>query len=149
MKKEDISQIEKDITNTLIEVNELKNKVEKKETEKHDQLKGISLSIISILDSMEQISEWIQEKDYNKIEEVGKVTARYDTIYKKLNNILRKYGITKIEFPENKLIVGFCEVVGREPDPNRANEEIVSIIRNGYNRGKELIRAAEVVIVKN
>ena len=71
------------------------------------------------------------------------------TIQKKLLSLLQKHGVTKIEFPDNRLIVGLCEVVETEADSNRKNDEIISIIRNGYIRGKELIRPAQIIVVKN
>ena len=55
----------------------------------------------------------------------------------------------KIEFTDNRLIVGLCEVVETEADNNRKNDEIISVIRNGYIRGKELIRPAQIIVVKN
>ncbi len=55
----------------------------------------------------------------------------------------------KVEFPENKLIVGLCEVVETQADGNKKNDEIISVVRTGYIRGKELIRAAQIIVVKN
>lgn len=49
----------------------------------------------------------------------------------------------------NRLIVGLCEVVETEADSNRRNDDIISVIRNGYIRGKELIRPAQIIVVKN
>ena len=74
---------------------------------------------------------------------------RYNSVKTKLLNLLQKYGITKIEFPDNRLIVGLCEVVETEADGNRKNDEIISVVRGGYIRGNELIRAAQIIVVKN
>lgn len=137
------------ITHNLQAANNLKNEVEKKENEKHDQLKDISLGMIDILDSFERVEEGLIEKGLDKNEEASKTMTRYKTIQKKLLNLLQKYGITKIEFPDNRLIVGLCEVVETEADSNRKNDEIISVVRSGYIRGKELIRAAQIIVVKN
>lgn len=147
--KESVTELEQLIVQNLKSTNLLKNEVEKKENEKHDLLKDISLNIIDIIDSFERIEESIIEKDYNKIDEVNKTTSRYRTIHKKLLSLLQKHGVTKIEFPDNRLIVGLCEVVETEADSNRKNDEIISVIRNGYIRGKELIRPAQIIVVKN
>jgi|ERR1035437_734327 molecular chaperone GrpE (heat shock protein) len=144
-----IIELEKIITSNLQSVKNLENDLERKDREKHDQLKDISLGIIDILDSFEQIEVGLIEKGLDKNEEAIKTMNRYKTIQKKLLNLLQKYGVTKIEFPDNRLIVGLCEVVETEPDNNRKNDEIISIIRNGYIRGKELIRAAQIIVVKN
>jgi molecular chaperone GrpE (heat shock protein) len=147
--KESVTELEQLIVQYLKSTNLLKNEVERKENEKHDLLKDISLNIIDIIDSFERIEESIIEKEYNKIDEVNKTTSRYRTIQKKLLSLLQKHGVTKIEFPDNRLIVGLCEVVETEADSNRKNDEIISVIRNGYIRGKELIRSAQIIVVKN
>jgi molecular chaperone GrpE (heat shock protein) len=144
-----VKELETIIVQNLQSSNSLKNEVEKKENEKHDQLKDISMGIVDILDSFERIEENLIEKGLAKNEEAGKTMNRYKTIQKKLLNLLQKYGITKIEFPENRLIVGLCEVVETEADSNRINDEIISVVRSGYIRGKELIRAAQIIVVKN
>ena len=64
---------------------------------------------------------------------------RYQSVKTKLINLLNQYGITKIDFPDNRLIIGLCEVVDTETDNTRKNDEISIIVRNGYIRGKELI----------
>ena len=147
--KESVNELEQLIIQNLKTTNLLKNEVERKENEKHDLLKDISISIIDIVDSFERIEESVIEKEYNKIDEVNKTVSRYKTIQKKLVGLLHKHGVTKIEFPDNRLIVGLCEVVETEADSNRKNDEIISIIRNGYIRGKELIRPAQIIVVKN
>jgi len=144
-----IIELEKFITQNLQSENFLKNEVEKKEHEKHDLLQDISLGIIDILDSFERVEESLSEKGQDKSEDAIKTINRYRTIQKKLINFLNKYGISKIEFPDNRLIVGLCEVVETEPDSYRKNDDIVSIVRSGYIRGKELIRAAQIIVVKN
>jgi len=147
--KESVTELEQLIVQNLKSTNLLKNEVERKENEKHDLLKDISISIIDILDSFERIEDSVIEKEYNKIDEVNKTVSRYKTIQKKLLGLLQKHGVTKIDFPDNRLIVGLCEVVETEADSNRKNDEIISVIRNGYIRGNELIRPAQIIVVKN
>ena len=137
------------VTKNLQLTNNLKNEVERKELEKHDQLKDIALIIIDILDSFERIEESIKEKGLENNEDVIKTMNRYKTIQKKNLNLLQRYGITKVEFPDNRLIVGLCEVVETEADINKKNDEIVSIVRSGYIRGNELIRSAQLIVIKN
>ena len=151
--KEEIIELKKQLSRIIVENlqsnNHLKNEIEQKEDEKHDLLKDMSLNIIDIIDSCEHIEEWIIENNYNEIDEVKKTNSRYKIIQKKLLGLLQKNGISKMEFPDNRLIVGICEVVETEADSNRKNDEIISIIRNGYIRGKEPIRPAQIIVVKN
>jgi len=147
--KETATALEQIIIQNLKSTNHLKNEIEKKENEKHDLLKNISLNIIDIIDSCENIDEWVIDNQYNEVDEARKTNIRYRTIQKKLLALLQTQGISKIEFPDNCLIVGLCEVIETEADRNRKNDEIISIIRNGYIRGKELIRPAQIIVVKN
>ena len=111
--------------------------------------KEILLGIIDLADTFERVEEGLIERGIDKNEESGKVINRYKSVQKKTSNLLSKYGVTKLEYPENKLIVGFSKIVDTEPDSNRKNDEIISIVRNGYIRGVELIREAELIVVKN
>jgi molecular chaperone GrpE (heat shock protein) len=151
--KENLFAFKKELNQIIVEIfqsnNYLKNEIEKKENEKHDLIKDISLNIIDIIDSCELIEEWIIENNYKEIEEVKITNSRYKSIQNRLLRLLKKNGVSKIEFPENRLIVGLCEVVETETDSKRKNDEIISIIRNGYIRGKDLIRPAQIIVVKN
>jgi len=144
-----ITELENLLTQQFQVIIDLKNEVEKKTIEKHDQLKDLSLGIMDVIDSFERAEEGLKGKALDQSEEVSKFASRYKTIQKKLVNLLAKYGITRIDFPDNRLIVGLCEVVDTVPDSARQNDEIVSIIRNGYIRGSELIREAQIIVVKN
>ena len=151
--KEDInilkSQLNQIIVENLQSNNHLKNTIEQQENEKHDLLKDLSLKIIDVIDSFENSEEWVNENELNKIDEAKKAVSKFKIVHRKLLGLLREYGITKIEFPDNRLIVGLCEVVETEADIQKKNDEIISVIRNGYIRGKELIRPAQIIVVKN
>lgn len=147
--EESIHELEQLIIQNLQSNSLLKNEVEQKENEKHDLLKEVSLKIIDVIDSFENSVEWVTEKDFDKVEEARKAVSKFKIVHRKLLGLLKNYGVKKIEFPDHRLIVGLCEVVETETDNNRENDEIISIIRNGYIRGKELIRPAQIIVVKN
>jgi hypothetical protein len=143
------SQINQIIVENLQSNNRLKYEIEQKENEMHDLLKNLSLKIINVIDSFENSEEWVTENELNKVDEARRVVSKFKIVHRKLLGLLKEYGITKIEFPDNRLIVGLCEVVETEADSQKKNDEIISVIRNGYIRGKELIRPAQIIIVKN
>lgn len=145
---EEISELKKKISDNLTEVLELKNSNKKKELEKQDLTKDFFLGIIDVIDSYENKEVSLQEKNHDNPDGI-KIITSFGVIKRKLITLLGKYGVTKIEFQENKLIIGFSKVVGTEPDPNQKSDSIISIVRNGYIRGHEVIREAELIIVKN
>jgi molecular chaperone GrpE (heat shock protein) len=144
-----IKELENIIKNNLLEINNLTNRIEQKEIEKNDLLKEMASGIIDIIDSFERLEEEIIEKGRNKSKDISKIMKRYYTIHTKLLYLLQKHEIKKIEFPDNHLIIGWCEVIGTEPDSEKENDEIITIIKNGYVKGNELIRAAQIIVVKN
>lgn len=145
---EEILELKHKISSTLNEILELKNSIKQKEIEKQDLTKDFLLGIIEIIDSFENKERSLLEKNQD-IPESKKVIDNFGIIKKKMLNLLSRHGVTRIEFPENRLIVGFTKVIGTEPDITRKNDFIISIVRHGYIRGHELIREAELIIVKN
>ena len=143
------TEIEEFITKSLLNNVTLVNEVNAKELEKQDQLKAFAISIIDVLDSFENIETSIHEKGLDSNEDVSKTMTRYQSIKKKLLKVLQRHGITPVTFPDNRLIQGVCEVVETQPDESKESDEIIEIIRNGYIRGNELIRSAQLIIVKN
>ena len=151
--KEEVIALKNQLSQIIIENlqsnNHLKNEIEQKENEKHDLLKDLSINIIDIIDSFENSEEWVTENELNKVDEARRVVSKFKIVHRKLLGLLKEYGITKIAFPDNRLIVGLCEVVETEANSQKKNDEIISVIRNGYIRGKELIRPAQIIVVKN
>ena len=136
-------------TSNLVTIKETTNRLEALEAEKYDQFIDLIRSIIQLVDTFENAEQLISEKGWDQSEESKKVINRYRNVYNQLIRLLSAKGVTKLEFPENRLIIGFCRVVETEPDSTKANDTIISIVRNGYIRGSELIRPADVIIVKN
>ena len=137
------------LVNNLKEIKQLKNSVEKCKDKNNDQFMDFVLGIIEVMDTYERAEELIIERGLNKDKNSKFIINRFSSVNKKLQSLLKKNGVTKLEFPENKLLIGFCKVIDTEPDSNLPNDTIIEIVRNGYIRGKEPIREAEVIIVKN
>lgn len=147
--KDLVKSQEDELTTRLQEIQQLRNLAERCEIEKKDQFREFVLGIIEVIDTFEKAEEAIKERNLNSTEESSKIINRYNSVMKKLNKLLQRNGVSKLEFPDNRLIVGFCKVVDTEPDPSLQNDSIIEIIRNGYIHGKESIREAEIIIVKN
>ncbi len=84
-----IKELENIIIKNLQSANNLKNEVEQKENEKHDQLKDLALGIIDILDSFERVEEGLIEKGLDRSDDTSKVMNRYKTIQKKYSTFCR------------------------------------------------------------
>lgn len=128
---------------------EQKNLIEKLEQEKNELFHSLINEIISLIDTHDNAVATIKEKEWDSSEISTKIIGRYATIKSKAVNLLTKHGIKKITFPENKLILEYCKTIDTEPDSSQVNGTIISIEKEGYIKGTEVIRTAEVIIVKN
>ena len=145
---EELSKLESILQQILTANLDLKTKVKEQDKDAKNSMKEFFISIISVIDSLESKEENLIER-YANIEVGLKIIQSYSSIQKQLFTILTKHGVTKLEYPNNKLIVGYCKVVDTEPEPSKENDTIISIVKNGYIRGSELIREAELIVVKN
>ncbi|MBZ0201442.1 MAG: nucleotide exchange factor GrpE [Ignavibacteria bacterium] len=145
---ETIEKIRSQIIQDLSKIIELQNKIRQSELEKEDIIKDLCLGIIDVIDSLENKINNVLEKKLSDYE-FNKSVQTFKIIQKKLLQLLQKYGVTQVHFPNNKLITGFSKVIGVEPDITKENDTIVSIVKNGYNRGNKVIREAELIVIKN
>ena len=133
----------------LSEILDLKYSLKQKEIEKKDMMREFFLGIIDIIDTCERKEENLSEKYQTEGDKEVKFLKSIISIKNKLLKLLGKYGVTVLDFPDNKLILGFSKVVETEPDPSKESDEIITVIRSGYIRGSELVREAELIVVKN
>ena len=64
-------------------------------------------------------------------------------------SVLAKYNVTRIDLDGKPMNADTCIVVDTEPDADKEEGTVLSIEKNGYQRGSRLIRRAEVIIVRN
>ena len=136
------------VAEQLTLVHELRRQVAEKERERQDQLRDFLLGQIELLDAMEQKEANLRER-YQEAPEALKVVVSYGSIQKRLLRQLERYGVSRVTFPEDRLIVGLSKVVETEPDSARANDSIISIVSHGYMRGNTVLREAELIVVRN
>ena len=60
------------------------------------------------------------------------IIKRYNTVLRKLHSVLKSYGITKVDFPGNMLIMDYCKVV--------------DVVLKGYMLNDRVLRYSQVVI---
>ena len=142
-------KIENKITEILKENILLKNEIENINTKFSDDRKKVFLDILQIVDTFERAELSIKERNMDASDDSKKSIERLLTAKKKTLSVLEKYGISKIIFKNNFSIDKYCKIVDVEPDNNHPNNFILSIEKEGYLINQELLREAEVIVVKN
>ena len=144
----ELEELESILTNQLGANVDLKQELKRKELEMQDLKKEFFISVINVIDSFETKDENLKER-YAEETVAQRTIKSYSSIKRQLLYLLERHGVTQLEFPENRLIVGFSTVLETEPDNTKENDEIISVIKQGYIRGSELIREAELIVVRN
>ena len=69
------------------------------------------------------------------------------------NNTLKvfsKFGVNKIEDPVGREVdLDYHEIVFSTPHQDKAEEEVIHVVKDGYMLGDRVIRAAKVGVIKN
>ena len=144
-----MGKIENKITELLKENILLKNEIENINIKFGDDRKKVFLDILQIVDTFERAELSIKERNMDASDDSKKSIERLLTAKKKTLSILEKYGISKIVFENNLAVDKFCKIVDVEPDNNHPNNFILSIEKDGYLINQDLLREAEVIVVKN
>lgn len=149
MRKDSVSKIEEVVINSLKSNIELQDRINILQEKNILDKRELLLDLVQILDSFEKAEITILEKGWDKSELSDKAIKRLLTAKKKVISILEKYDVSKIEFPNNVATPEESKTVGIEPDNTKPEGYIISIERNGYKFHTQVLRYAEVIIVKN
>ena len=115
-----------------------------------------SLTLIELIDSFENIfvtldnklsSENINEEQVNKTNTRGIKSCR--AVLRKIKRNLEDDGINIIELADNIAQPGLCKIVETQRDTHHENGFIIEIVKDGYQRGENVIRPSEVITVSN
>lgn len=127
----------------------LRNENEALIKKQDQQIDEIFNEFLNVLDTFVRAEEIIRERELDKDENAKMAINRLLNAKKKLLNVLEKYNVKQIDFPDNVAIDELCAVTDIEPDASRKTGEIISIEKQGYTRQDHLLRPAEVIIVRN
>lgn len=144
-----IEKIEQQISEMLRSNKALSNQIEENHRKEEQHLDEIFLDVISILDAFSREEKVIKDHEWNKSEDSQRAIRRLLNAKTRLNTILEKHDVKKITFDDGMLNVNLCSVTDTEPDPEKPNDFIISIEKDGFTRNGHTLRRAEVVIVKN
>lgn len=127
---------------------EQNHKIEELKSSKEKELDGLFKDLLSVIDAYERAESRLDEQ-FPDNEVVIKAKKRFATSKKKLLEILKKNGVSEIQFSDGFAKIEDCQIVETEPDATKENDTIVSIEKPGFRRNGRLLRLADVIVVKN
>lgn len=146
---EQISAIEAEITRLKQDNLKQKNTIEESSLDHERQIDALVSDVITIIDAFEKAEVKVKEMGLTEDENAQKAIKRMLQPKKMALSVLAKYNVTRIELDGKPMNADTCIVVDTEPDADKEEGTVLSIEKNGYQRGNRLIRRAEVIIVRN
>ena len=124
---------------------------EKKQNEKafRDENKRILLELIEILDAFERVFAAIKEKQDLVNRQMKKWISNFRTIRRLLENLLYEKGVRAIENLDDGFDPKWHKAVSIVSDPDKPDDTIVDQVASGYVWRNEILRKAEVIVVRD
>jgi molecular chaperone GrpE (heat shock protein) len=143
-------RLETKITDFQQEILNLNTALDQHKRESRESNNALFREIFEVLDTFELVFERLAPERAGLNKKVDRCLKSIESTNRKLERMLTERGVAKIEFPDNKIIIGQCRIVDTVADPQAANGTIVTIVRHGYISGTgDVLRLAEVISVRN
>ena len=144
--KQKMVDFQREISTLRKTLGDTKNSYESKTTQFH-------LQFIDLLDTLENIENNAREKEReNALDNyAAKLLKNIVSVKNKTLRILKVNHIERIEFPDNKAVREYSEIVDTQPSETQKNETILEVLKAGYinNKSRKTVRKAELITVLN
>jgi len=145
-----LSQIEMDTRSLIEKCGKLNHELEESEKKWESDTKKMLLEFIEVADAFENMQRNLESRIDTLGQKAKEWVGHFRAVYKLLQRSLKTAGATPIEtMVGEKASPHWHNVVKVVKQPGRENETIVEVIKKGYLWHDKLLRAAEVIAVRN
>jgi molecular chaperone GrpE (heat shock protein) len=113
------------------------------EREARENENDLFLELVGVLDAFENLFNNLDRDTLDK--SAKRAFKSVGAIQRKLTRLLETRGLEKLEFPDARAEVGLCKVVETRETEEAEEGTILAVVRNGYRRGEQVLRPAEVI----
>lgn len=134
-----------------VKIAELTFSLRKQEDAFLERERELYLHIFEVLDAFESLEETIRAKEESMDKTSRQLAKNIRAIHRKIMRMLKARHIVVMELPDHKARMDYCKVVEARESPDRENETILEIVKNGYvdEQKGTVLRKAEVITVLN
>lgn len=126
----------------------LKHRNEQQIMAQQDSVDEMLADFLQIIDTFDWAQETIKQRGLDQSQISMRAITRLLEAKKKTLELLEKYGVKRVEFPEGRYNENECIVVGQERDSSKKPGTVVAVQKEGFVRDGRVLRAAEIIIVK-
>lgn len=113
------------------------------ERDAREKENDLFLELAGVLDAFENLFKNLDPDTLDK--SAKRAFKSVSAIQRKLTRLLEARGLEKLGFPDARAEVGLCKVVETRATEEAAEGTILAVVRNGYRRGEQILRPAEVI----
>ena len=144
-----IDELRDEIKKLFEENSRLNNWISTQEQSSDNQVGEICKDFLQVLEAFEWAEDSIHERGLDQSRICKGAIDRLLTAKEKLLEVLDRYGVKKIDFPNGVMDASRAQIVGSEPDEEKEEGTVLRIQRDGFFRKEKLLRKADVILVKN
>ena len=144
-----IDELRDEIKKLFEENSRLNNRISTQEQSSDNQVGEICKDFLQVLEAFEWAEDSIHERGLDQSRICKGAIDRLLTAKEKLLEVLDRYGVKKIDFPNGVMDASRAQIVGSEPDDEKEEGTVLRIQRDGFFRKEKLLRKADVILVKN
>jgi len=141
--------IRDDIAGLMVEAYRLKMSGEDARKKAHEEQEKLLLAVLEVVDNFERVLSSIEPRLESTDRQTRNWVNSFRSIYKLLSRGLREQGVARIEAPEGKAVPGSHNIVETRENLDLDDGTIVEEWKKGYLWRGQVLRLADVVVVKN
>ena len=126
----------------------LKHRIEQQAKTQQDGVDEMLADFLQIIDTFDWAQETIKQRGLDQSQISMRAITRLLEAKKKTLELLEKYGVKQVTFPNGIYDENTCVVVGQERDSSKKAGTVIEVQKEGFVRDGRVLRAAEVVIVR-
>ena len=144
-----LSLIELDISNLMRRLAEAEFSHSKQEEQHTTKTRHLLLNLLEIMDAFERLFGIIETRKDQVTDQSKKWIANFRTVYRILKRTLSQQGVVPIENLNQGFDPHWHNAVDKVNDPSKPEGTIIEERKKGYVWQNQILREAEVVIVRN
>lgn len=141
--------VEQDTRNSMRQLAEAEFSLSQQEQQHTDKARRFLLDILEVLDAFERLFDVIENRKDQMTDRSKRWIANFRTVYRILKRTLSKQGVAPIENLAQGFDPHWHNAVEKVTDTSKQNGTIVEERKKGYVWQNQILREAEVVVVRN
>lgn len=146
---ESLQVIEQDIRNLMRQVAESRFLSSEHERQRTETLQRLLLAIVEVNDAFERVFQAIRAKEDFVTPQMKIWMGNFRTVRRLLEKVLTENGVVRIENLDQGFDPTWHKVAGVVVDASKPEGAIVEEVLKGYLWQNQILRKAEVVVVRN